>query len=238
MLTKRFDQLREVKIEKFPKAGATPASVLFAAGRTQVLCVASVSTDLPPHLKPKPGEKPTQGWVTAEYNMLPGSTPQRKKRGPDGRATEIQRLIGRCLRASVDMTKMPGLCITVDCDVLVADGGTRTASITGGFTALALALAWARKQGMITADPIQGHGPVAAVSVGIVDDKVCLDLDYALDSNAQVDMNVVMNSKGRFIEVQGCAEQGTFERKQLDAMLNLASKGIKQLISKQQAFLK
>lgn len=238
MKSRSLDQLREVRIEKFPPSGNVPGSVLFAAGRTQVLCVASLTTDLPPHLKPKPGEAPTQGWVTAEYNMLPGSTPQRKKRGPDSRGTEIQRLIGRSLRAAVNMTKMPGLCITVDCDVLVADGGTRTASITGGFVALALALREAASQGMLQGDPIKGVGPVAAVSVGIVDGRVCLDLDYALDSQAQVDMNVVMNAGGKCVEIQGCAEQGAFDRKQLDTMLTLASRGISQLIRKQRAFLR
>lgn len=238
MKNRRPDQLREVNIEIFPRHRTVPGSVLYTSGSTQVLCVASVSTDLPPHLKPKPGEPPTQGWVTAEYNMMPGSTPQRKKRGPDSRGTEIQRLIGRSLRSAVDMTQMPGLSITIDCDVLVADGGTRTASITGGFVALALALADARKQGLIAGDPIKGHGPVAAVSVGIVDDRVCLDLDYQLDSKAQVDMNVVMNGAGKFVEVQGCAEQGSFDHKQLDAMLKLADKGIRKLIQLQRDFIK
>lgn len=205
-------------------------------GRTQVLCAASISTELPPHLKPKPGEEPTQGWVTAEYGMLPGSTPERKKRGPDSRATEIQRLIGRVLRAAVDLKKIPGLCITCDCDVLVADGGTRTASITGGFVALAQAVAWARKQGLITQNPIRG--PVAAVSVGIVDGKMCLDLDYEMDVRAQVDMNVAMDHRGRFVEIQGTAEAKPFTQDELAKLLRLARRGIRQLMQVQRQAMK
>ncbi len=232
--TRSADQLRPVSFKAAP--AAAPGRVLISQGCTQVLCTASVSLDLPPYLKPKPGEKPTQGWVTAEYSMLPGSTPDRKKRGPDSRGTEIQRLIGRALRASVNLKKMPGVSITCDCDVLVADGGTRTASITGGFVALARAIAWARKQGMIERDPILG--PVAAVSVGIVDGRPVLDLDYALDVRAEVDMNVAMNHKGELVEVQGTAERGTFARRDLDRLLDLAGKGIRQLIGVQREVLR
>jgi ribonuclease PH len=163
--------------------------------------------------------------------MLPGSTPERQSRGPSSRATEIKRLIGRSLRAAVDLSKMPGLVLTCDCDVIKADGGTRTASVTGAFVALADALAAARAAGLIGDDPIISE--VAAVSVGIVDDQPVLDLDYALDSRAQVDMNVVMNSAGRFIEVQGTGESGTFSRAELDQLLDLAAGGVKQLIEAQ-----
>ncbi len=167
--------------------------------------------------------------------MLPGSTPQRKKRGPDGRGTEIQRLIGRALRAAVDLKKMPGVTVTCDCDVLVADGGTRTAAITGAFVALAQALAAARRRGLIDRDPI--NGPVAAVSVGIIDGRPQLDLNYELDSRADVDMNVAMNHRGQFVEVQGTGEGATFTREQLDQLLDLAATGIRQLMRFQRAVL-
>jgi ribonuclease PH len=167
--------------------------------------------------------------------MLPGSTPDRKRRGPDSRGTEIQRLIARVLRAAVDLEKMPGVLITCDCDVLNADGGTRTASITGAYVALARAIAVARKRGLIEKNPILGS--VAAISVGIVDGKVYLDLDYPLDVRADVDMNVAMNHRGDLIEVQGTGEQGVFSREQLDAMLDLAGKGVRRLQRIQRAAL-
>ncbi len=231
---RRPDQLRPVRIEPFT-TGA-PGSVLIAQGNTRVLCTASIADKVPDWLMGRNGEPPTRGWVTAEYAMLPGSTPQRKKRGTDGRGTEIQRLIARALRAAVDLTKMPGLLITCDCDVIQADGGTRTASITGAYVALAQALASARQQGLLKGNPL--HGPVAAVSVGVIDGKVHLDLDYPLDSRAEVDMNVVMNHRGQFVEVQGTGEQGVFSKRELDAMLKLAEKGIRQLMSKQRAALR
>jgi len=231
--SRKPNQLRPVTIEKFP-AGA-PGSVVISQGETRVLCTASIASDVPPFLLDKVTGLPTRGWVTAEYSMLPGSTRDRKRRGPDGRATEIQRLIGRVLRAAVDLKAMPGLSITCDCDVLVADGGTRTASITGAFVALAQAIAHAKAKGMITKNPILG--PIAAVSVGIVDGKPYLDLDYPLDSKADVDMNIAMNHKGDFVEVQGSAEGATFSRKQLDVLLKLASGGIKQLMKIQRAAL-
>ncbi len=212
-----------------------PGSVVVACGDTRVLCTASVSTDVPPFLVDRETGEPRSGWVTAEYAMLPGSTPDRKKRGPDSRATEIKRLIGRSLRAAVDLEKMPGLTITCDCDVLKADGGTRTASITGAFVALADALTWAKARRLLTDDPIRGH--IAAVSVGIVDGDVVLDLDYAHDSRADVDMNVVMNDAGQFIEVQGTGEGSTYSRGQLDAMLDAAAAGIAQLIAAQKRAL-
>jgi ribonuclease PH len=165
--------------------------------------------------------------------MLPGSTVQRKKRGTDGRGTEIQRLIGRCLRAAVDMEKMPGVAITIDCDVLVADGGTRTASITGGYVALVQCIHDAMAKGLIKENPIVS--PIGAISVGIVDGVPRLDLDYELDVKAEVDMNIVMNGKGQYIEVQGTAEHGTFSGKQLNQLLELAGGGIKKLFKIQKA---
>ena len=199
-------------------------------------CTASIAQVVPKWLIDRATGQATRGWVTAEYNMMPGSTPDRIRRGPNSRATEIQRLIGRTLRAAVDLDKMPGLAITCDCDVLVADGGTRTASITGAFVALAQAIGVARQQQLIKTNPILG--PVAAVSVGVIDSQTYLDLDYPLDVRAEVDMNVAMNHKGDFVEVQGTGEQGTFSRKQLDEMLDLASKGIRKLIKLQRATLR
>jgi ribonuclease PH len=168
--------------------------------------------------------------------MLPGSTLDRKKRGVDSRSTEIQRLIGRALRASVDLSRMAGLVVTVDCDVLAADGGTRTASITGGFVALAQALAHARAKGLINANPVVG--PVAAISAGIVDGQPRLDLDYDLDRRAEVDLNVAMNHRGQFVEVQGTGEHGAMDRKQLDTLLDLATAGIRKLIALQRRALR
>jgi ribonuclease PH len=236
MSTKRTrpDQIRPVTIRPYPTGAA--GSVIIAQGDTQVLCTASIAAELPRWLQGKPGQAPTQGWVTAEYAMLPGSTPDRKRRGSDSRGTEIQRLIARVLRASVDLTLMPGVLITCDCDVLAADGGTRTASITGAYVALAQAIASARKQGLIARNPI--HGPVAAISVGIVDAAVCADLDYALDHRADVDLNVAMNHRGALIEVQGTAERQTFSRSELDQMLDLAAKGITKLIRTQRKTLR
>ena len=232
--TRKPSELRPVNIEPFPSAAA--ASVVITQGETRVLCTASLSTDVPKFLCDKVTGEPLRGWVTAEYSMLPGSTRDRKKRGPDSRGTEIQRLIGRVLRAAVDLEKMPGLVVTCDCDVLVADGGTRTASITGVYVALAQALAHARGAGLISRDPI--NGPVAAVSVGIIDGVAHLDLDYPLDSRADVDMNVAMNHKGEFIEIQGTGEGGTFSRDQLDELLALAGKGIRQLMKVQRQVTK
>lgn len=224
-------ELRPTTIKRYPTAAA--GSVMIEMGGTRVLCTASISQD-PPKWLPKDDEGNfVSGWVTAEYNMMPGSTPDRKRRGPDSRGTEIQRLIGRVLRAAVDLDKMPGVAITCDCDVVVADGGTRTASITGAWVALSQAIGEAKKRGLIEGEP--RLGPVAAVSVGIIDGKPTLDLDYELDVRAEVDMNVAMNHKGDFIEVQGTGEKGTFSRGELDALLDLAGKGIKQLITIQRA---
>ncbi len=231
-MARKRNQLREVEIKRhFPTQA--PGSVLIRMGQTRVLCTASVSDDVPRWLE---DADPPRGWVTGEYNMLPGSTPERQRRGPNSRATEIRRLIGRALRAAVDLHKMPGVSITCDCDVLNADGGPRTAAITGAYVALADAIAWARQQDLIAGNPILG--PVAAVSVGVIDSQVHLDLDYALDVNAEVDMNVVMNHRGHFVEVQGTGEQGVFDRPQLDAMLDLAGQGIRRLTRMQRRALR
>lgn len=230
-MTRRPTQMRPLTIERhYPTAA--PGSVLLAMGDTRVLCTASVSTDVPPWMREA---DPPRGWVTAEYNMMPGSTPDRQRRGTNSRATEIQRLIGRSLRAAVDLHKLPGVQITCDCDVMQADGGTRTAAITGAYVALVDAVNWARRKGIIELNPI--IGPVAAVSVGLIDGVVRLDLDYELDVRAEVDMNVAMNHRGQFVEVQGTGEAGVFDRKQLDRMLDLAKRGIGTLIKAQKAAL-
>ena len=230
--TRVHDQLRSVTIEPFPTAAA--GSVLITQGQTRVLCTASIAEETPRWIERDPQTgRAVHGWVTAEYAMLPGSTPDRKRRGSDGRGSEIQRLIGRSLRAAVDLNAMPGLAITCDCDVLFADGGTRTASITGAWVALALAIDAARQQGRIASDPLLD--PVAAVSVGVVDGEPVLDLDYPPDVRAEVDLNVVMTAAGNFVEVQGTGEKGTFGRGQLDTLLDLAWQGIEQLLEVQRA---
>ena len=203
-------------------------SVLVCCGDTHVLCTASVEERIPAFLRGK-GE----GWVTAEYGMLPRSTGSRMSREAargkqGGRTLEIQRLIGRSLRAVVDRAALGERTITLDCDVLQADGGTRTASITGAYVALVDACRWLRAKGSIKSDPI--HGQVAAVSVGIFGDTPVLDLDYPEDSNAETDMNVVMNDGGGYIELQGTAEGHAFRRDELDELLNLAEQGIRQLM--------
>ena len=223
------DQLRDVEIQR-GYLDSNPASVLYRCGRTIVLCTASIEASVPPWLEGK-----GKGWVTAEYNMLPGSTSPRKRRDRggkiDGRTTEIQRLIGRSLRAIVDLQKLGEQMITVDCDVLQADGGTRTASITGGFIALAQAVS------LLMPDSSVGDGPltdsVAAVSCGLIGDDVVLDLDYQLDSAADVDMNVIMTGGGRFVEIQGTGEEATFDDQQLAELLRLAKQGISTLTEKQ-----
>jgi ribonuclease PH len=203
--------------------------VLICCGDTHVLCTASVENRVPPFLRGK-----GQGWVTAEYGMLPRSTGSRMGREATrgkqgGRTLEIQRLIGRSLRAVVDREALGERTITLDCDVLQADGGTRTASITGAYVALVDACRWLLQKGGVKKDPI--HGQVAAVSVGIYGDVPVLDLDYAEDSTAGTDMNVVMNDGGAFIELQGTAEGHAFRRGELDQMLDLADSGIRQLMA-------
>jgi ribonuclease PH len=222
------DALREWSIEPAPY-GAAAGRVIVRAGRTTVLCTASVEESVPPWMVGR-----GKGWVTAEYNMLPGSTAPRKGRDRggkvDGRTTEIQRLIGRSLRAIVDLAALGERSVTVDCDVLEADGGTRTASITGGYVALVEAL---RTFG----GPEPLVDSVAAISVGIVDGQPLLDLDYELDVAAAVDMNVVMTGRGRYVEVQGTGEEATFDAAELAAMLDLARQGIAQLAQLQRAAL-
>jgi ribonuclease PH len=206
--------------------GAAAGKVLVRAGRTTVLCTASVENDVPPWLVGR-----GKGWVTAEYNMLPGSTSPRKQRERgakiDGRSSEIQRLIGRSLRGVVDLAALGERTVTVDCDVLEADGGTRTASITGGFVALVAALRSLPEFSGMT--PLPLTDTIAAVSVGIVDGVPLLDLDYTEDVRADVDMNVVMTGRGRFVEVQGSGEEATFDKSQLLEMIALAEKGIAEL---------
>ena len=216
---------RPVSIETNVQCNAK-GSVIIATGQTRVLCSASVEDRVPPWLAGK-----NTGWVTAEYRMLPGSSSQRISRGKNSRATEIQRLIGRSLRGIVDLKRISGLTITVDCDVLDADGGTRTASITGAWVALWLACDRLLQEGRLESMPITGH--VAAISAGLVDDSVLLDLDYLEDSAADVDMNVVGTEDGRLVEVQGTAEGTPFERAQLDRLMDYAQSGIEALILEQ-----
>jgi ribonuclease PH len=206
-------------------------SVLVEFGDTQVLCAASIEESVPQFLRGK-----GQGWVTAEYGMLPRATHTRSAREAakgkqTGRTQEIQRLIGRSLRAVIDLKALGERTITLDCDVLQADGGTRTAAITGGYVALAEACERLVKKRAIAASPL--HGQIAAISVGIVAGVPVLDLDYAEDSQAETDMNVVMNNGGAFVEIQGTAEGHAFRRHELDAMLNLAANGIGQLFALQ-----
>lgn len=224
------DQIRDVEIQR-GYLDANPASVLYRCGRTIVLCTASVEESVPPWMVGK-----GKGWVTAEYNMLPGSTSPRKRRDRggkiDGRTTEIQRLIGRSLRSIVDLNSLGERMITVDCDVLQADGGTRTASITGGFIALADAISLFLPETTIGDGPLRDS--VAAISVGVINNEIKLDLDYELDSAADVDMNVIMTGKGRFVELQGTGEEATFDDEQLQEMLRLARIGIRELTQRQQ----
>ena len=207
-------------------------SVLIRAGNTAVLCTASWVEGVPEW---RVGQG--SGWITAEYDMLPASTSQRRKRNrTDGRTQEIQRLIGRSLRAIVDLDKLGENSIYVDCDVIQADGGTRTASITGAFISLCDAVNFALRNQFIASTPIQQA--VAAVSVGKIDGSLLLDLDYKEDVEAQVDMNVVMTESGGFVEVQGTGEEATFKQSELDRMLGLAKKGIEQLIAIQRKALR
>lgn len=228
------DQLREVRIERAHTRHAE-GSVLISFGDTRVLCTASVEPRVPGFLRGK-GE----GWVTAEYGMLPRATHTRNDREASrgkqgGRTLEIQRLIGRSLRACIDRKSLGERTITLDCDVLQADGGTRTAAITGAYVAMSDAVRWLLKRGDIKRDPI--FGAVAAVSVGIYKGTPVLDLDYAEDSDCDTDMNVVMNDGGGFIELQGTAEGHAFRRSELDAMTALAEQGVAQLVAFQREAL-
>ncbi|MBC7976746.1 MAG: ribonuclease PH, partial [Myxococcales bacterium] len=219
---RRPDQLRPLEIIPHYQKHAE-GSALIKLGETWVLCSASVEEGVPGFLTGK-----GRGWLTAEYAMLPRSTHTRTKRDPGGRGKEIQRLIGRSLRAAIDLSQLGERTIAVDCDVLSADGGTRVASITGAWIALAFAIQKLVANGKL-ASMAALRPPVAAVSVGVVDGEVVLDLPYVEDSRAEVDMNVVGTEDGALIEVQGTAEHGTFDRKQLDAMLDLATRGLREL---------
>lgn len=224
------DQMRPVRFTRNYTCHAE-GSVLVEFGNTKVLCTATVEDRVPPFLKGK-----GQGWVTAEYGMLPRSTNTRVQREAakgkqSGRTMEIQRLIGRALRAVVDLEALGERQITLDCDVLQADGGTRTASISGAYVALQDAMASLVKQGKLKKNPI--YGQVASVSVGIYQGAAVLDLDYVEDSAAETDMNIVMNDAGQFIELQGTAEGHAFRREELDMMLLLANKGISEIMEAQ-----
>ena len=226
---RRPDEMRRVRIRR--RYTATPhGSVLIQTGATQVICTAMVEEGVPTFLRGSPN-----GWVTAEYAMLPGSTARRKPRDTaakvDSRGVEIRRLIGRSMRAAVDTKAFPGYTIWLDCDVLEADGGTRTASITGAFVALADALAWMRRRKLLAAEPLRCM--VAAVSAGIVKGQPMLDLCYGEDSAAEVDMNVVMTNGGKFIEVQGTAEGQPFDDGELGRLLDLARAGTRDLFALQ-----
>ena len=227
------NQLRPIRIQRRFTRGA-PGSVLYTAGRTKVLCTAMVDDGVPTFLR---GTK--QGWITAEYGMLPGSTTVRKPRNRvgkvDGRGVEIQRLIGRSLRAVAQREHLGERTIWIDCDVIEADGGTRTAAISGAFVALADAVCWLRHNADLSG-PVLADS-VAAISVWLVDGAVQLDLDYQQDAGAQVDFNVVMSGAGRFIEVQGTAEGMPFTRRDLDRLLAAARAGIQQVTQKQKAAL-
>lgn len=227
------DQLRPISIQRGYTKHAE-GSVLVAFGDTKVLCTASIE-------ERGPAWKKDGGWVTAEYGMLPRATNSRNRREAaqgkqSGRTQEIQRLIGRSLRACVNLDAMGPYTVTLDCDVIQADGGTRTAAITGSYVALADALAAHQRRGLIKKNPL--FGQVAAVSVGIYRGTPVLDLDYAEDSDCECDMNIVMNDAGQFIEVQGTAEGHAFRREELDSLLDIASKGIGELIEAQRAALK
>ncbi len=224
------NQLRDILITRHFTKHAE-GSVLVEFGDTKIICTASAVPSVPPFLKDS-----GKGWVTAEYGMLPRAThdrvPREAAKGKQsGRTQEIQRLIGRSLRAAVNLAALGEYTITVDCDVIQADGGTRTASITGGCVALYDAILQLKKQGKIKKDPFKQF--IASISVGIYQGQPIIDLDYLEDSNAETDMNVVMTEQGGFIEIQGTAEKATFEQHELDGLLVLAKEGIQQLIQKQ-----
>ena len=230
---RRADQLRSVMIET-DVAPYAEGSCIISTGATRVLCTASVSTDVPPWR-----EASGSGWVTAEYAMLPRATHTRTRRersGAKGRTQEIQRLIGRSLRSVTDMKTLGLHTVTVDCDVLHADGGTRTASITGACVAVALAFEYLVSEGLVVRNPMRER--VAAISVGLVNGEARLDLDYEEDSSAQVDMNVVATQGGGLVEVQGTAEGDPFPREDLDAMIDLAMAGLETLFAAQASALR
>lgn len=224
------NQLRKIKITRDFNLYAE-GSVLIEFGNTKVICTASVSEKVPPFLKGQ-----GKGWITAEYSMIPRATGERNQRESakgklSGRTMEIQRLIGRALRAAIDLDKLGERTVTIDCDVIQADGGTRTTSISGGYIALALAMKKLVNEGILAENPIISN--VAAISVGIVGGTPMLDLKYSEDSAAEVDMNVVMNGEGRFVEVQGTGEEATYTRAELNELLDLAEAGINEIIELQ-----
>jgi len=234
---KRIDrennEIRKTNVEKDYLLHAD-GSVLISTGNTKVICSAKIEEKVPRFLK---DEK--KGWVTAEYSMLPAATEDRFRRERNkvsGRTMEIQRLIGRSLRAVVDLEKLGERTIWIDCDVIQADGGTRTASITGAFIAMSLAIKKMIDNGQLTENPINDY--MAAVSVGKIEGEVMLDLCYKEDSNADVDMNVVMTGNGKFVEIQGTAEEGVFDRKELDEFLKYAENGILELIEVQKEMIR
>jgi len=226
------DELRPFRFTR-DFTNMTMGSCLVEFGETRVLCTASVEDDVPRWLKGK-----DEGWVTAEYSMLPGSSPERinrERRGPKGRTQEIERLIGRSLRAVTDLTAMPETSIRLDCDVLQADGGTRTASICGAYVALHDAVTRLVQAGLLPANPLATE--CVAISVGIVNGQAVLDLPYPEDANADVDFNVIMDGNSQLIEVQGTAEGNTFSRSQLDELLDLAEGGVAQIVAAQREVL-
>ena len=220
-------ELRTVRITR-GYTEMTPGSVLIEMGETKVLCTAAVETDVPRWMRDS-----GKGWITAEYGMLPGSSPQRIRRDAytGGRSKEISRLIGRSLRSVARMEGMEGITVRVDCDVLQADGGTRTAAITGAWISLHDALTWAKEQGLIAEVPLIDQ--VAAISVGLVDGRILLDLEYVDDVAAEVDFNVVMTGRGLLVEVQGTAEGQPYTRRELEQILDVAEIGIRELVAAQ-----
>ncbi len=231
---RKNDQLRPVRISRGVMKHAE-GSALIEMGDTRVICAASIEEGVPPHL-----EGTATGWVTAEYSMLPRATERRSRRVQNqgrvgGRSQEIQRIIGRVLRACIDLEALGERTIIVDCDVLQADGGTRTASITGGFVALYDAVTYLLESGIILENPVRSF--VAAVSVGIVDGELLLDLDYSEDSRAEVDMNVAVNAEGAIVEIQGTAEKKPFSVDELNLLVGLARSGIMELIRLQKEIL-
>lgn len=232
---RKNDEIRPVKFTT-GYCDYPAGSVLVETGKTRVLCNASIEERVPPHLLGT-----TSGWVTAEYSMLPAATQTRNRRDISSmklapRSAEIQRLIGRSLRSVTDMEMLSGMTITVDCDVLQADGGTRTASITGGWLALWLACEKLRKDGICTVNPVREE--VAAVSAGIVDGEILLDLDYSEDSRAEADFNMIMTSSGRIIELQGTGEERPFSRGELNSLLDLGTKGVAELCRERRTYMK
>ena len=232
---RKLDELRPLRVTRnYTKH--TAGSVLMEYGDTRILVTATVEERIPRHVQHQEGD--SNGWLTAEYAMLPGATntrTQRERQKLSGRTSEIQRLIGRSLRASIDLSRLGERTITIDCDVLQADGGTRVAAITGGFIALMDAMNKLKEDGLLKEIPLVS--PVAAVSVGIIDGEAVLDLNYEEDSSADVDANIVMNKEGKFIEIQFTSEGEAVDRKVVDQLLDSGEKGIRQLIEFQEAML-